>query len=212
MPAHNGTLCVNSGLSLLALTASGFPPEGGRFTPFSPSDKKPEAFRSVPGCVCVGRGSRRLLRRRGLGAGARPESPPNGGVCRWWLSDRMYCAAGGRLRPSGIMAKPSAAVLILFLGTYSLRRFGLSFGGVSRPALLSGNRCGARGAVFGRCAQKSRSKRKRRFAMSVSGGVTGHAPASIFGFWPCSRTSTAQHKAKALRWLSDGSVLDGEWA
>ena len=24
------------------------------------------------------------------------------------------------------------------------------------------------------------------------------------------RASTAQHKAKALRWLSDGSVLDGE--
>ena len=31
--------------------------------------------------------------------------------------------------------------------------------------------------------------------MSVSGGVTGHAPASIIGFWSCCRTSAAQHKA-----------------
>ena len=35
----------------------------------------------------------------------------------------------------------------------------LSFGVVSRPALLSGNRCGAQGAVFGRCAQKIKSKK-----------------------------------------------------
>ena len=42
--------------------------------------------------------------------------------------------------------------------------------------------------------------------------MTVHAPALILWFWACCRASTAQHKAKALRWLSDGPVPDGERA
>ena len=78
--AYNRTLCVNSGLSLLALPASGFPPKGGRFTPLSPSAEKPEASRSASFWLRpFGRGSWRLLRRRDLWTGMRPESPPKGG-------------------------------------------------------------------------------------------------------------------------------------
>ena len=56
-----------------------------------------------------------------------------------------------------------------------------------------------------------REKQKRVCHERVR-GVTVHAPALILWFWPCCRASTAQHKAKALRWLSDGSVPDGERA
>ena len=55
----------------------------------------------------------------------------------------------------------------------------LSFGVVSRPALLSGNRCGAQGAVFGRCAQKIKSKMVGHERVRV---VIGHAPALMVGF------------------------------
>ena len=109
--AYNRTLCVNSGLSLLALPASGFPPKGGRFTPLSPSAEKPEASRSAGRWLRpFGRGSWRLLRRRVLWTGMRPESPPKGGGHLWWLSDRAYCAAFLH-RPFGIN-RPYAQALL----------------------------------------------------------------------------------------------------
>ena len=60
-----------------------------------------------------------------------------------------------------------------------------------------------------RCALRSdwrcaKSKSKERVLHERVGTVSRHAPALMLCFWLCCRTSTAQHKAKALRWLSDG--------
>ena len=77
-----------------ALPASGFPPEGGRFTPLSPSDKKPEASRAcLAASVLVGvRGVR--LGRRNLWALRAPRIPGqvrrrSGGGCRIGRTGRL---------------------------------------------------------------------------------------------------------------------------
>ena len=62
------------------------------------------------------------------------------------------------------------------------------------------------GAVL--VARRSEDKSKSLVYMSVSGGDRTRSRANYLETM-CRRTSTAQHKAKALRWLSDGSVLDG---
>ena len=71
-------MCKFGLVSVWALPASGFPPEGGRFTPFSPSDKKPEASRAcLAASVLVGvRGGR--VGRRNLWTLRPPRIPDQG--------------------------------------------------------------------------------------------------------------------------------------
>ena len=92
-----------------ALPASGFPPEGGRFTPLSPSAEKPESSARTWLRLCWS-GFVALTAPSFLWTGARRESPPNGGGCGWWLSDRLYCAACWH-RPLGIN-RPCAQALL----------------------------------------------------------------------------------------------------
>ena len=99
----------------------------------------------------------------------------------------------------------------MIVGFYSLRllecgRVAVLVSRRSRVARFAGT-----GAVRFARLLTLREKQKRVCHERVR-GVTVHAPALILCFWPCCRTSTAQHKAKALLWLSDGSVPDGERA
>jgi hypothetical protein len=76
-----------------ALQPSVFRRNAGRFPPFSHPGKKPKASARTwngpcfPGFVAPASASLRLRLR------FRNEAPKNGGVCRWWWSDRVCRAA-----------------------------------------------------------------------------------------------------------------------